>query len=131
MKEKSKMAKLLFYILMTVTFPVWFPLCLVYGIIIGPVGYMVFFFQNLHDNYYYEQLKYEEYLKESKEISGSNEERLPSPSSPSQFILSSILFSPVIIFISLILGIMFGWIKAVESFCKKSYRKFFPIDWRS
>ncbi|OGC09944.1 hypothetical protein A3J90_02665 [candidate division WOR-1 bacterium RIFOXYC2_FULL_37_10] len=129
MKKKKIFKKILFALIMTATSPLWLLLCMLYGIIIGPVGYAVFFFQNLHENFIVQQFKYEDYLKRKE--TGNIDPLEPSLSSPSSFAVTSFLFSPVIIVISLILGIMFGWIKAIDIFYKRTYRKFFAIDWEA
>ncbi|OGC08695.1 hypothetical protein A2230_05750 [candidate division WOR-1 bacterium RIFOXYA2_FULL_36_21] len=119
--------KILFGIIVTITSPVWIPLCMLYGAIVGPIGYAVFFFQNLNENYICQELRYQEYLK--RRDAGDIDPLEPKLSSPSSFVFTSILFSPVILLISLVLGIMFGWIKAIDVFYKRLYRRFFPIDW--
>ena len=122
--------KVLYYLLLLLFAPIWAPLCFAYGLVSGTIGYVIFFYQNAQSNYLYDRITLEEGLREAK---GAEKEEISKKikSLNLKFVFNTIVIFPFILILSLVFGFMFGWIKALEVFFKKTHRLFFGFDWRS
>ena len=137
--DKEKRAKFWFYLLMIITAPIWALLCIIYGLIIGPIGFQFFLFQYHRDAYLRNLPKYNKYLEEVKTGTYKPiEDKFnpvygtwtyePPPPSPLKMIFILLFFNIGMIPLSIIWGIIVGPISAMELFWRRIYFKFFPKE---
>lgn len=137
MTEYSIPAKLTFVAIMIFTSPIWFPLCIIYGIIIGPIGYWVLFIQGFSDGYLFNKIDYEKYLQQK--ASGEWKDGYLNystglfvknilPDSPRMYIVKvcCLILGSAVIFVPL--GIITGPISAVQFFWRRLFLSFFPDE---
>lgn len=130
--------KTLFYLLMIITLPVWFPLCIIYGIIVGPIGYFILMRQNAYDIHQQNKYEYEDYLKKKQAGKWPQRQVIQNPQGGSTVIneppqqpkpLNSL---PVHILSSFIiaipLGVLIGPVNAVRIFWRRMLFRFFPDE---
>lgn len=133
--DKEKRAKFIYYFLMTLTAPIYIPLCILYGLIIGPIGHQFFLFQYHRDAYLRNIPKYRAYKtgawKPAQEkfnrVDGTWTYESPPPS-PLQFIFILIFFEVGMLPLSIFWGVISGPISAIFTFQRRIYLKFFPKE---
>lgn len=131
------MAKLLFVFVMLLFSPIWLPLMVVYGIIIGPVGYAILFYQRFYEEYLYEKRRYKHYLILKKvgrwedEIrdpdTGERKKNIP-PSSPRRAAFDVAILTALMFAVMFLFGIVAGPVKAIIFFCRRMYFYAFPDE---
>ena len=131
------MAKLLFVLVMVIFSPIWLPLMVVYGMIIGPIGYAILFYQKFYEDYLLEKKLYKHYLVLKKvgrweaEIkdpyTGSREKNIP-PSSPRKAAFDVAILTALMFVVMFLFGVIAGPIKAIILFCRRMYFYAFPDE---
>ncbi|MFA5097842.1 MAG: hypothetical protein WC490_04370 [Candidatus Margulisiibacteriota bacterium] len=131
------MAKLLFVLVMLLFAPIWLPLMVVYGMIIGPIGYAILFYQKFYEDYLLEKKLYKHYLVLKKvgrwederrdPYTGSREKNVP-PSSPRKAAFDVAILTALMFVVMFLFGVIAGPIKAIILFCRRMYFMAFPDE---
>lgn len=131
------MARPLFVIVMIIFAPIWLPLMVVYGAIIGPIGYAILFYQKFYEDYLQEKRRYRQYLVLKKVGRWKNEYKDPDtgemkkntpPPSPKRAALDVAIYTAIMAVVMFLVGIIAGPVRAIIIFCRRMYFYAFPDE---
>ena len=131
------MAKILFTYAMILFAPIWLPIMVVFGMILGPIGYAVLFYQRFYAYYLFEKKEYKRYLvlkkvgrweKESRDPdTGRMEDNIP-PESPKKAAFMLAVMTGVMFVGMFLFGVVAGPVRAIMIFWRRMYYFAFPNE---
>ncbi|MFA5097043.1 MAG: hypothetical protein WC490_00230 [Candidatus Margulisiibacteriota bacterium] len=131
------LSKALFVIVMILFVPIWLPLMVVYGMIIGPIGYAILFYQKFYEDYLLEKKLYKHYLvlkkvgrweEETRDPDTGERKKNTPPSSPRRAAFDVAILTALMFVVMFLFGIIAGPIKAIILFCRRMYFYAFPDE---
>ncbi|MFA5105187.1 MAG: hypothetical protein WC527_08440 [Candidatus Margulisiibacteriota bacterium] len=131
------MSKIFFVIVMMIFLPIWLPIMVIYGMIIGPIGYAILYYQRFYEDYLYEKKRYKHYQILKKvgrwedeyrdSDTGERKKNVP-PSSPRKAAFDAAILTAIMFVVMFLFGIIAGPAKAVILFCRRMYFIAFPDE---
>ncbi|MEK7376365.1 MAG: hypothetical protein AABZ57_04265 [Candidatus Margulisiibacteriota bacterium] len=131
------LSKILFVVVMLIFLPIWLSLMVVYGMIIGPIGYAILFYQKFYEDYLLEKKLYKRYLVLKKVGRWEDERKDPDtgerkknvpPASPRKAAFDVAVLTALMFVVMFLFGVIAGPIKAIILFCRRMYFIAFPDE---
>lgn len=122
---------------MLVLSPIWLPIMVVFGVILGPIGYAILYYQNFYADYLYEKNQYKRYLILKKVGRWKDESRDPDtgimtknipPASPKKAALDVAIMTTIMFIVMFLFGIIAGPVRAIIIFWRRMYYFTFPDE---